>query len=274
MDTPLISIIVPAYNQARYLNECLQSIMDQTFKKWECIIVDDGSPDNTENIVQTWLEKDTRFKYYKKQNGGVSTARNFGIEKASGQWILPLDGDDKIENQYLELASIHFEESDIVYCYAQYFGLRNDEFVLENFQIPNMLLENQIFCTAFFKKEDWKNIGGFDETMHKGYEDWDFWLSFISLKKQNIRITRLPYTGFLYRIKEVSRNTEAMEANDDEIRNYLYNKHQLLYKENISEFKNILYENRKLKQKVNHLEKLINSKRYQLTEKIFSIFRR
>lgn len=110
MKQPLISVIVPCYNQAQFLDECLQSVLEQTYQNWECIIVNDGSPDNTEEVALEWTKKDVRFIYLKKDNGGLSSARNAGIEKAKGEWILPLDCDDKIGNQYLELASAEFNK--------------------------------------------------------------------------------------------------------------------------------------------------------------------
>lgn len=270
----MISVIVPCYNQSSYLSECLKSVLDQTYKDWECIIVDDGSPDNTEDIALEWVKKDERFKYYKKTNGGVSSARNFGIEKASGKWILPLDGDDKIANRYLELASKEFDDFDIIYCIGNYFGNKSGEIILDDFEITKILLENQIFCTAFFKKQDWIKVGGFDESMHKGYEDWEFWLRLISLKKASIRVKKINYLGFFYRIKDISRNTQAMHENDSEIRNYLFVKHNLLYQENITAISKLLQENRKLKSKITHLETVLNSKRYLWVNKIFNFFKR
>ncbi len=269
----MISVIVPCYNQSSYLNECLESVLDQTYKDWECIIVDDGSPDNTEDIALEWVKKDERFKYYKKNNNGVSSARNFGIEKASGKWILPLDGDDKIANEYLELAANEFENFDIIYCIGNYFGNKSGEIILDDFEIPKILLENQLFCTAFFKKQDWIKVGGFDESMHKGYEDWEFWLHLISLKKDSIRVKKIDYLGFFYRIKNISRNTQAMNENDTEIRMYIFSKHLNLYQENIKEFSKLLYENRKLKSQIYHLKRVLNSKRYQFINKIFNIFK-
>lgn len=106
---PKISVVVPCYNQAQYLDECLQSVLNQTYQDWECIIVNDGSPDNTEDVAKSWAEKDTRFIYLSKENGGLSSARNAGIEIAKGEWILPLDADDKIGERYLELAEKEFE---------------------------------------------------------------------------------------------------------------------------------------------------------------------
>ena len=108
---PLISVIVPCYNQAQYLDECLQPVLDQTYTDWECIIVNDGSPDHTEEVAKKWLKKDPRFKYIHKENGGLSSARNAGITQAKGEWVLPLDADDKIGNLYLELAEKEFSKN-------------------------------------------------------------------------------------------------------------------------------------------------------------------
>ncbi|MGG5208980.1 glycosyltransferase family 2 protein [Chryseobacterium sp. MIQD13] len=99
MNTTAISVIVPCYNQAAYLDECLQSLMDQTFTDWECIIVNDGSRDNTEEIAKKWIEKDSRFQYISKENGGISSARNAGLEKASGEYIQFLDSDDTLHRE-------------------------------------------------------------------------------------------------------------------------------------------------------------------------------
>ena len=93
---PLISVIVPCYNQAQYLDECLQSVLDQTYQNWECIIVNDGSPDHTEEIAKRWLEKDNRFRYIYKDNGGLSSARNAGIREAKGEYLFFLDSDDSL----------------------------------------------------------------------------------------------------------------------------------------------------------------------------------
>ena len=121
-----VSIIVPCYNQAQYLDECLQSVLEQTYPHWECIIINDGSPDNTEKVAQEWVVKDTRFKYIYKENGGLSSARNAGIEIADGEFILPLDADDKISAHYLKLAVKEFEKDTylkVVYCKAEKFEI-------------------------------------------------------------------------------------------------------------------------------------------------------
>ncbi len=102
MTTPLISIIVPCYKQAHFLKESLQSVLEQTYGHWECIIVNDGSPDNTGKVATEWCRKDARFKYLYKENGGLSSARNVGIEASKGTFILPLDADDLLHKNYLK----------------------------------------------------------------------------------------------------------------------------------------------------------------------------
>lgn len=104
MNTPKVSIIVPCYNQARFLDEALQSVLVQTHINWECIIVNDGSSDNTEEVAKKWEDKDLRFVYIKKENGGLSSARNAGLEVAKGEYIQFLDSDDWIAATKLEMS--------------------------------------------------------------------------------------------------------------------------------------------------------------------------
>ena len=93
------SIIVPIYNVEKYIEKCLQSIKDQTFKNFEVIMVDDGSTDNSNKIMKLF-EKDKRFKSYSKKNGGLSDARNYGIQYTTGDYLLFIDSDDYIDKNY------------------------------------------------------------------------------------------------------------------------------------------------------------------------------
>lgn len=269
---PIISIIIPCYNQAQYLDECLQSVWDQTYTDWECIIVNDGSLDHTDEIVKKWLTKDVRFQYLKKENEGVSAARNSGIEKSTGEWILPLDGDDKIGSRYLELASKEFHNDiDIIYSIGQYFGEKNAIFASEPFDYQSFLMENQIFCTAFFKKSDWKKTGGYDPEMKGGYEDWEFWIH-LSAYKNPLRVKHLTEVGFFYRIKPASRNVDAMQKNDASLRDYIYRKHPEVFYRNLNSLKEYYHENQKLKRENQHLKNLVNSKRNIVMNRILKIF--
>ena len=102
-DDLLISVIIPVYNAENYLEQCLNSIKNQTYKNFEVIIVNDGSKDNTEVICKRFSEDDSRFRYFSKENGGVSSARNFGLDNANGHYITFIDGDDWVEHNHLEI---------------------------------------------------------------------------------------------------------------------------------------------------------------------------
>lgn len=204
MNDPLVSIIVPCYNQAQYLAEALQSVLDQTYSNWECIIINDGSPDNTEAVAQEWLETDNRFKYIFKKNGGLSSARNAGNTIAEGEFILPLDADDRIGPNYLSLAVDEFKkDSDlkVVYCQAEKFGDEVGEWKLPCYSIKNLAIDNMIFCSAIYKKGDWEIVGGYDLNMIYGLEDWEFW---ISILKNGGKVICLDEVSFYYRIKKES----------------------------------------------------------------------
>lgn len=114
----LFSIIVPVYNVEKYLDKCLASILRQTFKNFECIIIDDGSPDNSNAIIDKYVKLDERFKVLHQQNMGVSAARNAGLAIAQGDYIAFVDSDDYISNEYLEKFALKIAntDADIVIC--------------------------------------------------------------------------------------------------------------------------------------------------------------
>ena len=118
--SPLVSVIIAAYNREMYLEKAVQSVLDQTFTDLECIIVDDGSTDNTQQLSESLISKDQRVKYLYKENGGVSSARNFGIEYARGQWIQLLDADDWLHNDkirfQLDYVKNYNSNSVVLYC--------------------------------------------------------------------------------------------------------------------------------------------------------------
>jgi glycosyltransferase involved in cell wall biosynthesis len=225
MSNPLVSIIVPCYNQAQYLDEALDSVLKQSFENWECIIVDDGSPDNTEEVVEKWLEKDSRFKYVFQENGGLSSARNYGISKSEGEFILPLDADDKISTDYTKLAIEAFEKDScliLVYCKAEKFGGETGSWDLPDFSLFNLARLNMIFCSAFYKKVDWELLGGYDQNMICGLEDWEFW---IALLKNGGGVKCIEDVGFYYRVKSVSMVKNINTEKRKEVFEYLSIKH-------------------------------------------------
>ncbi len=102
MGNELISIIVPIYNVENYLRMCLDSIQNQTYQNFECLLINDGSPDNSADICREYVAKDARFHYFEKENGGLSSARNFGIERSTGAYLTFVDSDDWLEHDALD----------------------------------------------------------------------------------------------------------------------------------------------------------------------------
>lgn len=109
--TPLISVITPCFNQARYLTEALDSVLGQTYTNWECIVVNDGSTDGTEAVALQFCHKDARIRYVRKSNGGLSSARNTGLRNTRGHWVQFLDADDILEPTKFEKHLRHIRES-------------------------------------------------------------------------------------------------------------------------------------------------------------------
>lgn len=254
----LVSIIVPCYNQAQFLDEALQSVLEQTYSNWECIIVNDGSPDDTEKVANEWLAKDTRFKYVYKKNGGLSSARNAGIEIAIGEFILPLDADDRIASLYCELAVKEFNKNSIVkvvYCEAEKFGTEKGILKLEEYSISNLAIRNLIFCSAFYRKNDWKNVGGYDQKMIYGLEDWEFW---ISILKYGGEVIKLKQICFFYRKKENSMLKELTTKRLKKMYEYMSIKHVSFFVAHLGSFKHLLDQNAILTSKLKSEKFLIN----------------
>ena len=133
-------------------------------------------------IALKHVDLDSRFQYYKKENGGLGSARNFGIKKAKGEFILPLDSDNQIEKTFaLDALPIFKNDSTIgvVHGNAEYFGEKTGIWKVETYDLSKILIHNYIDACAIYKKSLWKAVGGYDENMpYQGHEDWDFWVSF------------------------------------------------------------------------------------------------
>jgi glycosyltransferase involved in cell wall biosynthesis len=120
----LVSIIIPVYNQEKYLSETLISVLNQTYFNWECILVNDGSTDNSVAVLQPFLTQDKRFHFINSENKGVSNARNLALQQAKGEYVLFLDGDDLIHPEKIQQALSNFQKNpdlSIVFNTTSYF---------------------------------------------------------------------------------------------------------------------------------------------------------
>ena len=229
---PLVSVIIPYYNDGKYIHETLESIQNQTYQNVEIILVDDGSTEvDSIQIFNDLKRKRLGFKTYRQENAGPSVARNNAISHSKGKYILPVDADDKIDFTYIEKAVKYMEEHEqcgIVYCQAKFFGMRSGRWNLPKYSLKQILFNNCIFVTALFRKADWEKVHGYDSNMRHGIEDYEFWLSIIELGRS---VYCLPEVLFLYRIKGASRSTRFEEQRDAFIKTYEYivRKHEKLY---------------------------------------------
>jgi glycosyltransferase involved in cell wall biosynthesis len=208
----MVSIVIPCYNQACYLEEAVKSVLNSSYKDFEIIIVNDGSSDNTEEVALKLQKEIAGIRYFYQENKGPSSARNLGIKNSEGSIILPLDADDLISPSYIEEAVKVLENQKnvkVVYCEAEMFGEKIGKWIIPDFSINKLVRRNLIFSTAFYKKSDWERIGGYDEKMTWSLEDWDFWLSML---KDGGEVVRLPMVGFFYRI---SKNTRTENARNE-----------------------------------------------------------
>ncbi len=231
--TELVSVIVPCFNHAKFLSEALQSILNQTHQDWECLIVDDGSPDNTAEVARQWCEKDSRFKYLYKENGGLSSARNYGIQNTKGDYILTLDADDFFEATFIEKALkilIENQNTGIVCCWGYRYseGKKYGLFKPQDSCLENYLFQNAGLASSLFRKECWRNSGGYDENMKLGFEDWEFYIR-VCNQGWDVRVINEPL--FFYRQHEVSMLKTALKNHEKEIKKYIFQKHKELYKE-------------------------------------------
>ena len=227
--SPVISVIVPCHNHGQFLGEALSSVLSQTFQDWECIVIDNGSTDNTKEVAEKFSRTDERFIYFILEKKGVSAARNFGIKKSSGKYILPLDADDKIGKGYFTEGVRVLENNSavkVVYCEAKLFGDENRKWELPEYSIENMLKENCIFCSGFFRRTGYDRTHGYNEQMNEGFEDWDFWLSLLAGGGD---VFKIPAELFYYRIRRASRNNSLDTHIIRSLRKQIYENHKELY---------------------------------------------
>lgn len=131
----LISVIVPIYNVEDYIRQCFDSLLHQTYQNFEVLMINDGSPDNSASICQEYAARDSRFRYFEKENGGISTAVNLGIEHSQGEYVTLMDPDDWADNDYLEVLynAIVQEGADVSISSYKRFDMSSNSFYFHAF---------------------------------------------------------------------------------------------------------------------------------------------
>ncbi len=243
-----ISIIVPVYNVERYLDHCLDSLVNQTFKDIEIIIVNDGSPDNSQQIIDEYKNKYPQLiKAFVKENGGVSSAKNFGLEHASGEYVLFIDSDDYVNiNMVEKMYNVAYKEnSDMVICDVYDVFEKNNKIIRysNNFIGNTNIYENKKII--FNRPANWNKLikkslfNDFEFELNKWYEDMRISIKLYLLCKKITFIDEplyyyVTHENSIMNNKNISKNYQIIDAFDDIINYYKENNLYDEFKEEIN----------------------------------------
>lgn len=228
---PKFSIIVPCYNQALFLDECLRSVYNQTLENWECIIINDGSTDNTKDVAATWTQKDQRFRYFEQENQGVTSARNFGLDVMKGSWVQFLDGDDFLLSSKLASSSKYTDEYNFIYTNFSMLTDGKSEPPFCDFNSYALTVENiisqwdlkfnlPIHCPAF--KKDLVDNLRFNENFDL-HEDWLFWVELFNKNKIKSRYIAEPLSVYRNHKNSNTKNIDKLTGNLHKVYLYAFN---------------------------------------------------
>lgn len=247
-----ISAVIPCYNQGLFIEECILSLLNQTYKIDEIIVIDDGSSDDITLQILNNLDYPNTKVYFQK-NTGPSRARNIGFQKANNDWVITIDADDYFETTFVEKAVNIIKTNNqlgAVTCWVKFFGRINHIWECKGGNLDHFLIKNNSSSAAIINKTIWSQIEGYDENL-TAYEDWDFWIRLTSLGYY-VHVIEEPL--FFYRKHTVSLLQES-EKNYIKFYNYILQKNKAIF---ISNFATIYLsqhaESKALKEKIRFLE--------------------
>ncbi len=219
---PLVSVIVPCYNYGHFIGDALDSVLAQTFQNWECIVVNDGSRDDSLEVVSQYVKQDSRIRCVSQENSGLAASRNVGIKLSTGRYLQFLDADDLIELQKLEFQLTFLEEHteiDIVFGGVQFFEnksagqpitanseivqSKNGDGILKQLVRQNIMVVN----APLIRRSVTESVGDFDGEV-KGIEDWDYWIR-CAIKKKRFEYRYNNNTDALVRLHPTSMSKDS-----------------------------------------------------------------
>jgi len=232
---PLISIIIPCFNDDKFIEQAVDSVLSQTYSNIEVIIVDDGSNIETKQVLEKLKLRIT--KLITQENCGQSTARNVGINQAKGNYIMVLDSDDYFDSTFCKKAINVFLNNKDVKIITSLVNRVVDNKIIDVFKpsggdIKKFILNNEATGSCMFLKVDFDKVNGYDESMKQGFEDWDF---YIRLLKSGGEASIIQEPLFYYRLRSDSTTSRANKMKYDLLK-LIYLKHKDLYKENFEVF--------------------------------------
>lgn len=226
-----VSVIIPCYNQGKYVTDAIDSVLDSNFNDLEIIVVNDGSTDEKTNTLLHTIQR-PKTKVIETENQGASQARNTAILASQGEYILPLDADDIIYPTYIGKAVAELDNHQdlgIIYAKGEYFGLKHGIWELPEYSLKQIINNNCIPVCGMFRRQDYNKTSGYNANMIDGLEDWDFWLSLI---ENGVKVKILDEILFKYRQVNNSR-TASLKGKKDITHYQIVNNHLSFYMDNI-----------------------------------------
>ncbi|MDN3676706.1 glycosyltransferase family 2 protein [Flavobacterium paronense] len=248
---PIVSIIMATYNRAHFIVETLTSIQNQTFQDWECIIIDDGGTDNTEEVINDFLDKDKRFRFLKRTadyQKGLPGCRNYGLDLATGKYVIFYDDDDIVHPQNLELCTKELDKNPISFCryeraafsgdfdYAFDLSTQYESFYIDKNDIEALLKNELPFnsCAVMWKKDCFNENKFVEHLMYA--EEWELYSRILSTGVIGISIEKILFFGR----KHTNSNTGEFYS-DNPVRRKSYADAILLVVKNLKEKKLLNY---------------------------------
>lgn len=235
----IISVVIPCYNHGEFLGDAVDSVLRSDFEGYEIVIVNDGSTDpftlRVFNDMAKRFADNRRVTIIHQENLGLSSARNAAISRAAGEYILPLDADNRIRPDYLRKAVGVLDQNrdaGVVYAYANLFGEKKGVWTFPPFDSRKLLIENFVEACSVFRKKIWEECNGYDPAMVIGYEDWDFW---ISAMEKGWKFHLIKEALFDYRVRKDSMAAGCnVPENHRQVISYICQKHRDTFSGNLS----------------------------------------
>ncbi|MBU0472740.1 MAG: glycosyltransferase [Bacteroidetes bacterium] len=217
--SPLISVVIPSYNQAEYLKEALDSLFAQTYNNWEAVIINDGSKDHTKEVMESYAKKDSRIRPFSKENGGITSALNAGLEKSKGEFFCWLSSDDLFYPQKLELQVNAFKDLDDSYAlvYGSFDILQHETNTIDVQPFQNPLIPGCEFpeamkfdfidgCTIMIRMNVMKEVNGFNPSIIHS-QDMELW---VRLASYGYKFHIVPQKLTIRRVHKAQSSTSNM----------------------------------------------------------------
>jgi len=176
---PRVSVVIPVFNAGDYLAQALRSVARQTYRDFEVVVVDDGSTDPRTLAILEAAAREPGVSVHRTPNGGPSRARNLGVARARGAYVLPLDADDYLAPAFLAKTAPLLDADPalgVVYTWVGLVGGHHGVWRTGGFSVTDLLARCTIHVSSLYRRKLWEDVGGYDPRFVESCEDWDFWL--------------------------------------------------------------------------------------------------